>query len=165
MISDLKFAFRMLAKAPGFTVTAVLTLALGIGCSSAIFSVLNAVLLRPFPLPQQERVVELRELDETGHAMAFAEPNFDDLRTRSKSFEALAKYNYDAQGVAGGSKPVRTNVAAVSEDFFPVLGVTPFKGRLLAPRAWIRRSRFVTNKPWRLFLSCRAKPRHLWLSC
>src|SRR6478735_11247151 len=93
MISDLKYALRTLLKSPAFTAVAVLTLALGIGASTAIFSVLDAVLLRPLPYPNQERIVELRELDEKGKGMSFAQPNFDDLRARSRSFDALAQYS------------------------------------------------------------------------
>jgi putative ABC transport system permease protein len=137
MIADLKYAVRSLIKRPGFTAIAIATLALGIGASTAIFSVLDAVLLRPLPYPQQERIVELRELNEKGRGMPFAEPNFDDLRARSRSFEALAKYNIDTAAVAGGSEPVRTNASAVSEDFFRVLGVTPFAGRLFSAESGV----------------------------
>jgi len=134
MMSDLRYALRTLAKSPAFTVVAILTLALGIGASTTIFSVLDAVLLRPLPYPNQERIVELRELDEKGKGMPVAEPNFEDVRTRSRSFAAIAKYTgtIDA-AVAGGREPVRTNTCAVSEDFFRVLGVTPFMGRLFSP--------------------------------
>src|SRR3954465_6993091 len=114
MFSDLKFAVRSLAKKPGFTLVAIATLALGIGASTAIFSVLDAVLLRPLPYPNQERVVEVRELNEAGRGMPFADPNFDDLQARSRSFEALATYNSGTEPVAGGLEPVRTNVSAVS---------------------------------------------------
>jgi putative ABC transport system permease protein len=131
-MSDLRCAVRQLFKNPCFTLVAVITLALGIGASTAIFSVVDAVLLRPFPYPQPERIVELRGIDEKGESMSFAEPNFDDLRARARSFQMLAKYIVDTQGVAGGSEPVRTTVTAVSDDFFRVLGLTPFKGRLLA---------------------------------
>ena len=132
-MNDLKYAFRILAKSPAFTVIAVLTLALGIGASTTIFSVLDAVLLRPLPYPNQERIVELRELDEKGRGMSFAEPNFNDLRDRSRSFAAIAKYtgNIDS-AVAGGSEPVRSNTCAVSDDFFRVLGVSPLMGRLFS---------------------------------
>lgn len=130
MITDLKYAFRTLAKSPGFTLVAILTLGLGIGASTAIFSVLDAVLLRPLPYPSQERIVELRELDETGRGMSFAELNFNDLAARNRSFEAVAKYSAFPDAVAGGSEPVRTNVCATSPEFFPVLGVTPIRGRL-----------------------------------
>jgi predicted permease len=130
VIADLKYALRSLGKTPSFTAIAIATLALGIGASTAIFSVLDAVMLRPLPYPQQARIVELRELNEKGRGMPFGEPNFDDLRARSRSFKALAKYNIDTVAVAGGSEPVRTNASAVSEDFFRVLGVTPFAGRL-----------------------------------
>ncbi len=129
MIADLKYAIRMLVKTPGFTVIAVITLALGMGAATSIFSVVDAVLLRPLPYPQQERIVELRELSEAVMPMPFAEPNIEDLRARSHSFEAVAKYSAWPQSVAGGSEPVRTNVCAASREFFQVLGVTPLIGR------------------------------------
>lgn len=132
MLQEIRLAARSLLKRPGFTVVAVLTLALGIGASTALFSVLDAVLLRPLPYPNQERVVELRELDEKGRGMSFAQPNFDDLRARNHSFEALAQYSAWPQAVAGGSEPVRTNVCAASGDFFRVLGLTPVLGRVFS---------------------------------
>ncbi|HEX8489793.1 MAG TPA: hypothetical protein VF626_02135, partial [Chthoniobacterales bacterium] len=91
LLQEIRLAVRSLVKRPGFAVVAVLTLALGIGASTAIFSVLDAVLLRPLPYPNQERIVELRELDEKGKGMSFTQPNFDDLRARSRSFDALAQ--------------------------------------------------------------------------
>lgn len=133
MISDFRFAARSLLKRPGFTIVAVATLALGIGASSAIFSVVDAVLLRPLPFPQQERVVELRELDENGHGMPVADPNFDDLQRQSRSFEAIARYNAGPDAVAGGTEPVRTIACAASADFFRVLGVKALLGRLFSP--------------------------------
>ncbi|MGI8432610.1 MAG: ABC transporter permease [Chthoniobacterales bacterium] len=132
MISELRFAARSLLKRPGFTFVAILTLALGIGTSTAIFSVVDAVLLRPLPYPQQERIVELRELDEKGAPMAFTDPNFDDLRRQSRSFEFLAKYNVSSDSVTGGREPVRATVSAVAPDFFRVLGVQPWRGRLFS---------------------------------
>ncbi|HEV3410751.1 MAG TPA: ABC transporter permease [Chthoniobacterales bacterium] len=131
MTNDLKYATRSLAKRPGFTAVAIITLALGIGASTAIFSVLEAVLLRPLPYPEQERIVEVVELNEAGRPMQFTDPNFVDLRARSRSFEALASYQQWFESVAGGREPVRTRVAAVSSDFFRVLGVKPVVGRLL----------------------------------
>jgi putative ABC transport system permease protein len=131
-LHEMRLAARSLLKRPSFTVVAVLTLALGIGASTAIFSVLDAVLLRPLPYPNQERIVELRELDEKGRGMSFAQPNFDDLRARSHSFEALAQYSAWPQAVSGGSEPVRTNACVASGDFFRVLGVTPVLGRVFS---------------------------------
>ncbi|HEY2801775.1 MAG TPA: ABC transporter permease [Chthoniobacterales bacterium] len=132
MISELRFAGRSLLKRPGFTFVAIITLALGIGASSAIFSVVDAVLLRPLPYPRQERIVELRELDENGRGMPVADPNFDDLQRQSRSFEAIARYNAGPDAVAGGNEPVRTIACAASADFFRVLGVKPFLGRLFS---------------------------------
>ncbi len=129
-MNDLKYAFRTLLKSPAFTLVAILTLALGIGTSTAIFSVLEAVLLRPLPYPHQERIVEVRELAENGRGMRFTEPNFFDLKAQSRSFEALAQYSWSPTAVAGGSEPVRVNVADASEEFFRVLGITPVVGRV-----------------------------------
>src|SRR5256714_6229800 len=133
MIPDLRYAFRTLAKSPAFTLVALLTLALGIGASAAIFSVLDAVLLRPMPYPNQERLVEVSELNESGRGMSFAEPNFNDLVARSHSFEAVAAYTRSPDAVAGGIEPVRTNLSGVSADFFRVLGVKPALGRVFSP--------------------------------
>ena len=132
MISDFKNAVRMLLQRPGFTLVAVATLALGIGASTAIFSVVDAVLLRPLPYPEPDRIVELRELDDKGKGMPFTDPNVDDLRRQSRSFAAIARYNAGSDAVAGGSEPVRTTVCAASADFFRVLGVKPFRGWLFS---------------------------------
>jgi putative ABC transport system permease protein len=131
--TDLKQASRVLAQKPGFSAVVVLTLALGIGASTAIFSVLDAVLLRPLPYPQQERIVELEELTRTGRGMPFAEPNYVDIKTRSRSFDALAQYAFGAEGVAGGKEPVRANVAVVSAEFPDVLRVRLQLGRWFGP--------------------------------
>jgi putative ABC transport system permease protein len=154
-MSDLKYAFRTLLKTPAFTLVAVLTLALGIGASTAIFSVLDAVLLRPLPYPNQERIVELRELDEKGHAMSFAEPNFNDLVARQHSFEALAKYSAFPDAIVGGSEPVRANVCAASPDFFRVLGAAPVIGRVLTEEATSKEAVVVSSSFWKRFLGAR----------
>src|SRR5207248_1731253 len=122
LLHEIRLALRSLVNRPGFALVAILTLALGIGASTAIFSVLDAVLLRPLPYPNQERLVEVSELNESGRAMPFTEPNFNDLGERNRSAEA----------VAGGIEPVRTNVSGISSDFFRVLGVAPALGRLIS---------------------------------
>src|SRR4051812_29484716 len=132
MLSDLKYSLRSLGKSPGFTLIAIATLALGIGASAAIFSVLDAVLSRPMPYPNQERLVEVSELNESGRGMPFAEPNFNDLVARNHSFDAVAAYTRSPEAVAGGIEPVRTELAGVSADFFRVLGVTPATGRVFS---------------------------------
>jgi putative ABC transport system permease protein len=128
-MNDLRYAWRSLLKRPGFALLAVGTLSLGVGASTAIFSVVDAVLLRSLPYPSPDRLVEVTELNETGRGMPFAQPNFDDLAARNHSFEALAAYTRSSEAVAGGSEPVRTNVSGVSAEFFRVLGVVPVVGR------------------------------------
>ena len=133
LIKDIRIGVRSLLKRPGFTIIAILTLALGIGASTAIFSVVDGVLLRPLPYPHAEQIVQLREVSPRGGRMAFAEPNFLDLRTRSHSFAGLAQYSGQLTTVNGGSEPVRALTYAVSSDFFNVVGVTPLVGRTFTP--------------------------------
>jgi predicted permease len=133
LLQDLKYAARVLRSRPGFTAAATLSLALGIGACTAIFSVVDAVLLRPLPYPQADRLVSLREVDAKGRQTTFAEPNFLDVRARSHTLAAAAEYVAGLVPVVGGSEPVRTDVAAVSGDFFKTLGVQPATGRGFLP--------------------------------
>src|SRR5215207_1152519 len=133
LIKDLRYGIRSLAKRRGFTAIAVMTLALGIGASTAIFSVVDGVLLRPLPYPNAEQIVQLREVNERGVRIAFAEPNFLDLRARSHSFDGVAQYSGQLTTVTGASEPVRVQTFSVSADFFNVLGVKPILGRTFVP--------------------------------
>ena len=133
LIKDIRYGIRSLAKRPAFTAIAVITLALGIGASTAIFSVVDGVLLRPLPYPQPEEIVQVREVNERGVQIPFAEPNFLDIRTRSHTLEAVAQYASGLTIVTGASEPVRAMTARVSGDFFNVLGITPIAGRTFTP--------------------------------
>ena len=129
LLHDLRYGLRMLAKNPGFTAVAVLTLALGIGANTAIFSVVYSVLLRPLPYPKPDQIVDLREVNAKGGRMNFADPNFEDVRSQSHAFQGVAEYSAWLQSVSGGSEPTRSMVASVSHDFFPLMGVGPVLGR------------------------------------
>ena len=134
LIKDIRFGVRSLLARPGFTALAVFTLALGIGACTAIFSVVDGVLLRPLPYPDAERIVQLREVNSKGSKIAFAEPNFRDVRARSRTLEAVAQYGGEVTTVTGGSEPVRALTFAVSGDFFHVLGSQPIVGRTFLDR-------------------------------
>jgi putative ABC transport system permease protein len=133
LIKDIRHGVRSLLARPGFTALAVFTLALGIGACTAIFSVVDGVLLRPLPYPDAERIVQLREVNSKGTRIQFAEPNFRDVRARTHTLEAVAQYNGELITVTGGSEPVRALTYAVSGDFFRVLGTQPVVGRQFAP--------------------------------
>jgi predicted permease len=133
LFQDVRYGIRMLAKNPGFTAVAVLTLALGIGASTAIFSVVYGVLLRSLPYPKPDQIVRLWEVSARGGRMNFADPNFEDIRSQSHGFQGVAEYAAWLQSVSGGSEPTRTMVASVSHDFFPLMGVGPVLGRGFAP--------------------------------
>ncbi len=133
LLKDLRFGLRMLAKNPGFTTVTVLTLALGIGATVAIFSVVYGVVLRPLPYFQPDRLLALSEVNSRGGHMNFADPNFADVRASSRSLDGVAQYAAWLQSVAGASEPTRTMTALVSRDFLPVLHVQPVMGRGFAP--------------------------------
>ena len=133
LLKDIRVGIRSLLKRPAFTLITILTLALGIGASTAIFSVVDGVLLRPLPYPHAEQMVQLREVTARGSKIAFAEPNFLDLRTRNHVFAGVAQYSGMLTTVNGGSEPVRALTYAVSADFFNVLDVKPINGRTFAP--------------------------------
>ncbi|MGA3323370.1 MAG: ABC transporter permease [Terriglobia bacterium] len=133
LIHDIRYGLRVLAKNPGFTAVAVLTLALGIGATVAIFSVVYGVLLRPLPYSQPDRLLELHEVNSHGGRMNFADPNFADVRASSQALDGVAEYAAWLESVAGASEPTRTMTASVSHDFFSMLHVQPVMGRGFAP--------------------------------
>src|SRR5262245_11537941 len=113
---DLKYALRILWQRPAYTIVAVLSLALGVGACTAIFSVVDAVLWRSLPFPRAERIISVSEVDAKGGQRTFAEPNFFDLRARNKTLDGAAEYVAFLVTILGGSEPVRARGAYVSQD-------------------------------------------------
>src|SRR5580704_11740544 len=128
---DLRYGLRMLAKNPGFSVLVILTLALGIGANTAIFSVVSAVLLRPLPFPEPDRLVAILHVDlrtgETGRALSY--PDFADLRAESKTLEAAAAYDEGSATMTEMGDPVHLTMGICSADIFNVLREPPMLGR------------------------------------
>lgn len=137
LIDDSRFALRQLRKNPGFTAMVILTLALGIGATTAVFSLVDTVLLHPLPFAQPERLVELdtleRPAESKGPATIPSEtsyPNFFDWRSNAHSFSSMASYGGGSITLSSGKEPARRiDDMIVSADFFAVLGVTPALGR------------------------------------
>jgi len=152
---DLRFGIRTLAKNPGFAFVAILTLALGIGASTAIFSVVDAVLLRPLPYPKAQQIVTVWEQEARGHRAHLADPNFLDFRAQNRTLRGLATFASGPDSISGGSVPARVNIAAVSQDFFKVMGVEPFRGREFTPGELVVHgapAMIVSYNYWRQFL-------------
>jgi putative ABC transport system permease protein len=126
---DFRYAARVLGKNPGVTAIMVFTLALAIGATTAIFSVVYGVLLRPLPYSSADRIMAISEVNSSGRLSRLADPNFDDFRDQSHSFQSIAKYTAETISVSGGSAPTRTPVAAVTSQLLAVLGVEPIMGR------------------------------------
>jgi len=135
LVQDLRYGFRMLRRNPGFATVAVLTLALGIGATTAVFSVANAVLLRPLPYPQSERLVQIWSTNPTANrwGMWTAYPRFVDWRRESKSFEEMATTRTWVINFGGGADPEALFGVVTSSRLFQVLHVEPMLGRAFLP--------------------------------
>ena len=132
LLSDIRYAFRMMGKQPGFAVLAVLAFALGIGANTAIFSVVNAVLLRPLPYPEPAQLINIRERTPTFPGGSVSYPNFLDWRASQHSFTDISLYRRESYNVAtpkGGIAPERIAGGRVMFNFLTVLGVAPQLGR------------------------------------
>jgi putative ABC transport system permease protein len=132
LFADIRYAFRMIGKSPGFAALAILAFALGIGANTAIFSVVNAVLLRPLPYPHSERLISIRESTPTFPSGSCSYPNFLDWHASQHSFTDLALFrreSYNLSSVKGGTAPERIGGCRVTANFLTVLGAPPQLGR------------------------------------
>jgi putative ABC transport system permease protein len=131
-MTDLRYALRQLAKSPGFTVVAVLTLALAIGANTAVLSLVNALLIRPLPYKAPESLVLLWERFPTQglERIPVSAPEYLDYEKQATSFEKIGAFNYAAYNLTTGDVPERVSGAVVSPALFPLLGVEPIKGRV-----------------------------------
>ena len=139
LLQDVHFGLRLLRKSPGFTAVAVLTLALGVGANTIIFSVVNAVMYRKPPLPEPDRVIVVSSSsavdsstpDRVYSQLPVSGPDYLDWRAQSSSFSGMAAAEFDSFTISGGSTPERASGARVSPEFFNVLGVVPAFGRTI----------------------------------
>jgi putative ABC transport system permease protein len=131
---DLRYGARLLRRSPAFSLVAVLTLALGIGANTAIFTVVNAVLLRPLPFPEPDRLVRVWESSPTGNQRNVVDPfNFLTWRDRTRGFEQMAAIDAWTSNITGGGEPLAVHGMRVSPAFFSILRASPFMGRAFNP--------------------------------
>jgi putative ABC transport system permease protein len=131
LAQDFRFAARTLRKNPGFTTVAILTLALGIGANTAIFSVVNAVILRPLPFRDAPRLIDIcarSTLFDFSH-LGVSLPDINDIRATSTTLLSISPYQSSSNELVAGGKPDRVEGSEISEDFFPLLGIKPLYGR------------------------------------
>jgi hypothetical protein len=129
-LRDLRYGARVLRRAPGFALVAIITLGLGIGAATAVFSVVNGVLLAPLPYPQPERIVRLFQIDSAGRRMGtVSEPNFEDWKRGTRAFRAMAEMSPGPAPVTIGNETSMIPGSSVSGEFFDVMGVRPVVGR------------------------------------
>ena len=135
LLRDLLFAFRMLRRAPAFTVVSVFTLAVGIGLNTAVFSVVNSVLLRPLEYPHPERLVWLGDYDPAIHRDMVMLSDFAAWRVSARSFSGMAAYSFQQAAIAAGRNAFPVAAVFAGGDFWTLTGATPALGRLYAPTA------------------------------
>ncbi|HEU4930424.1 MAG TPA: ABC transporter permease [Pyrinomonadaceae bacterium] len=135
LLQDIRFGLRMLLKSPSISIVATIALALGIGANTAIFSVVNAVLLRPLPFPDPDSLVAVFETDTQRGLIrgSHSYPNFFDLRAQNTVFQQVATYRSGDYIMTGRGEPARLQGAVVTADLFPLLGVQPMLGRVFLP--------------------------------
>jgi predicted permease len=132
LLQNTRYALRQLRNNPGFAVVAVITLALGIGANTALFSVVNGVLLSRLPYPEPERLVTLSESKPNFEYGSISYPNFRDWQKENRAFSAMAVYRSTAFSLTGSGEPLQVSGELVSTDLFSILGVTPLMGRMFA---------------------------------
>ena len=152
-LTDLRFAARMLVRRPGFTALALLTLALGIGATTAIFSAVYPIIIAPLPYPHADRVLMIYEHEKKDGANSYlGYTTFVDLVRDSKSFEAMAAMGQGSATLTGGDQPELLETQHVSPAYFSVLGIQPAIGRAFRPEDDIRNTPRVvvlSNALWR----------------
>ncbi len=155
-MNDFRLALRLLAKSPGFSALVVLTLALGIGANTAIFSLVNTTFLRALPNPEPDRLVHVSESNDQWNDMSVSYPNFEDWRAGQDVFSELAIYRTDGRKLKTPDRAEQITIAQVSADFFPAVGLHAAQGRDLtaeddragtAPVAWL------THGAWQRFFA------------
>ena len=132
-IQDLRYAIRMMAKRPGFTLIAALTLALGIGANTAIFSAVNAVLLKPLPFPDSGQLVDLSETFKPAGYGSVSVPTLEDWKNQNTVFAGISAFVFTSFNLEGGDTPQRIPGINVGANYFDVLGVKPTLGRAFLP--------------------------------
>ena len=168
-VRDVRYVTRALLRTPGFFAVTVITLALGIGATTAIYSVINGVLLRPLPYPDADRIVQLWQVGEKGGRSQVSDPNYDDWTAGTRSFAAMSEFTDGGiVSVAGASEPVRVRVAVIGSDFLKILRTQPIRGRAFAPdeqREGGAHAVLVSERFWTRYLGGRSNLAEAPRSC
>jgi predicted permease len=154
LVQDIRYGLRGLRKAPGFTAVATITLALGIGATTAIFSVVNTVLVRPLPYKDSDRLAQIHTITPKfpEFQLGNSKPAFDDMQSGIHAFEAMAIYQEKSANLTAPGAPEEIDTAAISADFMPLLGVSPALGRTLQPEDQERKNgdvALLSQRLWR----------------
>ena len=131
LLQDVRYGFRAMRRSPAFSLVVILTLALGIGLNTAIFSVVDAVLLKPLPYPDSERLTWFGESTGRAEGISVTWGNFKQWRDNNRTFDAMAAFQFTELTLTGRSEPLQTRGLVVTTPYFALLGMRPLLGRLL----------------------------------
>src|SRR3954470_6604822 len=157
-VRDVRVSIRSLRRAPVFALVSILTVALGVGTTTAVFSLIDGILLRPLPFPDAGSLIRVYERSQKFPASSFSGANFYDLERRTKSLQSVAFFSEWPQTILGLPEPLRVDAAAVSDRFFTVLGVSPAQGRSFLPgegRSGTTGPIVISDRFWRNTLGAR----------
>src|SRR5688572_23983358 len=129
ILKDLRFAARTLLRSPGFAIAAVVTLGLGIGATTMVFSLVNAIVLRPFPYEESSQLIQLTEMERSGEYESTSYPNFVDYRAGIRGLSGLGAYTNETITLRGQAGAERVEGGAISYNLFDILGIRPLIGR------------------------------------
>jgi len=159
ILKDVRYAIRLLIRRPGFSLIAVLTLALGIGAATSIFSVVDAVLLRPMPFPDPERLVLMGIVGRNAGEFPLPDTDFLEWRERNRTADAVAAYSEQSINITGDGRPERVPGALVTDQFFKILGTAPERGRVFQDgddRPGAQKVAVISHRFWQTRFSGRA---------
>src|SRR5258708_3827814 len=152
LIRDVRVSVRSLRRTPGFALISIFTVALGVGTTTAVFSLIDGILLRPLPYPNADALVRIYERSANAPTMRFSGADYLDVERQSKTLQSVAAFSDWPQTILGPAEPVRVDAAAVSARFFDVLGVRPEIGRGFVPgegRSGAMRAAVISDRFWR----------------
>jgi putative ABC transport system permease protein len=158
-LAELRYSLRTLRRTPGFTIVAILTLALGIGAATAVYAVADGSILRPFPYPDMDRLVLIGETAPNGQGMSISWPNFEDWQAQNEALSEIGIYRNQTVTMTGGGEPERLNGTLASSPVFTSMGIAPLMGQVFgaaddAPGA--SRTAIISERLWRTHFGARA---------
>ena len=158
-LAEFRYSLRVLARTPGFTIVAILTLALGIGATTAVYAVADGAILRPFPYPDMDRLMLIGEIGANGQPMSVSWPNFQDWQTQNDVLSEIGLYRNQTVTLTGAGDPERLSGSLASSGMFAATGIPPLMGQVFGPaddQPDAGHTAIISERLWRTHFGARA---------